>query len=950
VWAGPGRPSSGIRGTLPEVRKSAVLRATPWLVPALAILLHSPASATMPPFAGPVVPEIADAFTRGLLDVPERATGLHTSAAREDWLIPIIRIQFTDSSIVHTKAELERRLFDSTGAEPTGSMFDYYRWVSGRRLRVRGEVVATVLLPHDRNYYAGDAWGVNAVGSPNNDYGMFRDAVTACDGTVDFSRFDLDNDGYVDMLWLVHAGPGGEITGNRRDLWSITSRATAGWSNGSPADCNDLVPGTITQHMRIDRFTVLPELSGLHPGQLNEIGVFCHEFGHTLGLPDLYDTSVLGGAANTGPGNWALMSSGAYGGDGASPESPSHMGAWCSLWLGWVNRVRPTQDTTITLAPLIDGSPLVEFWFQGEDSPEHFLLENRVREGFDRKLPNDGLIVHQVDEAVIGQRISSNRINTGPTPGMRILEADGNFDLFYGFNRGDASDPFPGTARRTFANDMTIPSTRTFTGAPTNIAIENVARVGRNVSLRLNVRAPGWQSPRDVATGAGEPALAFDPAARAAVSPAGRAWLVSSEVVAGRNAVVVRERPWLQSWGPPVAVDRGLGSADEPTLARFVGDNLVVAWIERGNGPGRLCYRARVLGRWGAVRVFDATGECMSPAIAADAKGRVYLSWLEAIDGAVRLQFMQFLYNAPYGVPTTVTVPTDLPAPPTVTAAGDGHAYLLWPDRGGGTHVIYACRFQPDSGLSERFRLSPPTAYSQPEVSAAVDTSGVLYSVWQVNPGSGGEIHFQKRALTGRPTPRDTTLDALGNGLQNPRIALDPTGGLHVAYERLIPTGVQVRYKRWRPVLGWDVRATEVSDANDLSAGGIDLLPTSLGNVDVTWIGSDGTSQRLRDRVRMLDGPLVTAVDPAPAPAPLALTAGPNPLRAGQPLELRGEAVTEGAWIELVDAAGRRVAQVQADAAGRARLGGDATRSLAPGLYFARVRDGDARGRLVVLR
>ena len=905
----------------------------------------------MPPLAGPVVPEIAEAFSRGLLEVPERPTGLEASAAREDWFIPIIRIEFTDSSLVHTKAALERRLFDSTNAEPTGSMYDYYRWVSGRRIRVRGEVVATVRLPHDRYYYAYDAWGVNAVNSPNNDYGMFRDAVSACDPTVDFSRFDLDGDGYVDMLWLVHAGPGGETTGNPRDLWSITSRATAGWSNGSPAELNDLVPGSATLHMRIDRFTVVPELSGLHPGQLNEIGVFCHEFGHTLGLPDLYDTTVLGGAANTGPGNWSLMSSGAYGGDGLSPESPSHMGAWCSLWLGWTSRVRPTQDTTLTLAPLADGTPLLEFWFQGEDSPEHFLLENRVRESFDRKLPNDGLLVHQVDEAVMGQRISSNRVNTGPTPGMRVLEADGQFDLYTGLNRGDQSDPFPGSARVRRIDDMTIPSTRSFTGLPTNISIEDVARVGRNISLRLRVRAPGWQGTRDVASGAGEPGLAIGPSARGVISPAGRSWLVSSEAVGGRTAVVVRERPWLQDWGPAVAVDRALGSAEEPALARFPGDNLAVAWIERNGGPGRVCYRARVLGRWGAVRVFDTTGgECLAPAIAADARGRVFLSWLEVIDGHTTLRFMQFLYSAPYGTPLSVTVPTDLPAPPTLTAAGDGRAYLLWPDAGAGVPALYACRFNPDSGLSARFRLTPATAYPQPAVSAVVDTSGGLYSVWQVNPGSGGEIHVPRRPATGRPTPRDTTIDALGNGLQNPRIAVDPTGGLHVAYERLVPSGTQVRYKRWRPVLGWDLRATEVSDASDESVAGIDLLPTSSGNVDVTWIGFDGIGQRLRERARLLDGSLVTSVEEPPLPPVLALTAGPNPLRAGETLDLRGADVVEGAWIELVDAAGRRIASVRADAAGRARFGAETTRSLSPGLYFARVRDGAARGRLVVLR
>src|SRR5262249_58998129 len=107
----------------------------------------------MPPLTGPVVPEVAQGFANGLFDVPAPVGGLSTSSARDDWFIPIIRVAFTDSAIVHAKVELEQRLFDSTGAEPTGSMVEYYRWVSGRRIRIRGEIVATVTLAHDRNYY-----------------------------------------------------------------------------------------------------------------------------------------------------------------------------------------------------------------------------------------------------------------------------------------------------------------------------------------------------------------------------------------------------------------------------------------------------------------------------------------------------------------------------------------------------------------------------------------------------------------------------------------------------------------------------------------------------------------------------------------------------------------------------------------------------------------------------
>jgi hypothetical protein len=137
-----------------------------------------------------------------------------------------------------------------------------------------------------------------------------------------------------------------------------------------------LVPGSTTEYMRLDPFSCLPELSGLIPGRRSEIGVFCHEFGHALGLPDLYDTSALDQVVNVGPGNWSLMSTGAYGGNGIQPELPAHLGGWASAYLGWSSTIRPAQDTTITITPMSSGGPVVEFWFQGESNPEHFLLEN----------------------------------------------------------------------------------------------------------------------------------------------------------------------------------------------------------------------------------------------------------------------------------------------------------------------------------------------------------------------------------------------------------------------------------------------------------------------------------------------------------------------------------------------------------------------------------------------
>jgi hypothetical protein len=443
----------------------------------------------------------------------------------------------------------------------------------------------------------------------------------------------------------------------------------------------------------------------------------------------------------------------------------------------------------------------------------------------------------------------------------------------------------------------------------------------------------------------------FGAATRAVVAASGDAWQVSSESIGGRLAVVLRSRPWQEPWQPAEVVDGGAGTSSNPTLARIGRSDLAVAWIRDDGGAGQVCYRARVQGHWMTPHVLtNAPGGCLTPAIAADARGRVYLSWLESVDSRPQLRFMQFLYGTPYGQAVTLTIGSDLPTPPTVTAAGSGHAYVLWPDLGSGTNIIYACRFHPDSGLSARFRLTPQTLSSQPALSATVDTTGVLYSVWQVSPGAGSEIHYQRRQLVGRPSTRDTTLEALGDALQNPRIALDPAGGIHVAYERSVPGGQQVRYKVWRPGLGWDNRATEVSDASDQSASYIQLLPTSLGNVTLLWTGYDGQSQRLRVRDRNLDGTLVTDVPELPNRRALAFAAGPNPLRAGQALEFSGAALRAGDVVELLDAAGRRVALAAADAAGRARLERGATAPLAPGLYFANVRGSAARGRVVVLR
>src|SRR5258706_2892563 len=279
-----------------------------------------PASATMPPFHGPLAAQVAAAFRDGLFQPPARHAPLVPSEAgarltREQaaapivWRVPVILASFSDSALITTAADFNQTLFDTTGATATGSVYDYYQWASAGRLRVIPTVVATVTLPHSRHYYGQLANGLSRLVTPNNDAGLVTDALSLCWRNVDWTRFNLhDQDDYVDMLWVVHAGRGGEGTQDRDDLWSITSQLVPYWSNSSTFDVT--APGG--PHVLINRFSILPELSLFAPRRLSEIGVYCHEFGHALGLPDLYDT-VDPRQTNAGPGNWTLMITGAYG-------------------------------------------------------------------------------------------------------------------------------------------------------------------------------------------------------------------------------------------------------------------------------------------------------------------------------------------------------------------------------------------------------------------------------------------------------------------------------------------------------------------------------------------------------------------------------------------------------------------------------------------------------------
>lgn len=232
---------------------------------------------------------------------------------------------------------------DTPGAN---SMRNFYKEQSSGRYAVYGDVTDWVLVPGNAADYdypqKGTAvWNfikdsVNAWYAEQIAAGMTPAQINDYLSQFDkWDRYDYDSDGnfdepdgYIDTFQSVHAGEGEEAGAPAWTIWShswfafYTLRGIAG-----PPFNLDGGTQIGDSNYWVGKYTIQPENGG--------VGVFTHEFGHDLGLPDLYDTS----GGENGTGFWTLMSSGSWMGDGLEDigSKSSHMGAWEKFQLGWLN-------------------------------------------------------------------------------------------------------------------------------------------------------------------------------------------------------------------------------------------------------------------------------------------------------------------------------------------------------------------------------------------------------------------------------------------------------------------------------------------------------------------------------------------------------------------------------------------------------------------------------------
>ena len=322
---------------------------------------------------------------------------------------------------------------------------------------------------HPMEYYGCGDEGVGCGPSVNTpdpgvvtafgDY-LIRDALNAARAGHSNTPLSKDSGGNFDRVIVVHAGNGNETTiGTNGDIWSIFySQDPVIAAAGAGFDEGDVDPDT--------------EGSGI----TSPLGVMCHEFGHSLGLPDQYNTGVNGGTSVVG--KWELMDAGPFDGNGANP---SHMGIWDKMTLGWATP--PTVSSGTASMGFIETTPTGGIRLTAPNGlpQEYFLVEYRSRSSgktYDTAIPGDGLLVWHIDDAITSTRgiaatdpSVQNTVNTGsPHYGISIVAADGI--TISNANQGDAGNPYSN------GGVFTTPQSNNFAGQPSGVTIVNISGVG----------------------------------------------------------------------------------------------------------------------------------------------------------------------------------------------------------------------------------------------------------------------------------------------------------------------------------------------------------------------------------------------------------------------------------------------------------------------------------------
>ena len=300
--------------------------------------------------------------------------------------------------------------YDDNGA--TGSAKDYFDSQFGGMFEFEFEVSEIVTLANRRAYYGqNDKYGNDARPAE-----MVAEACRLADEAgTDFSKYDDDSDGYVDNVFVLFAG---EDEADNPDkyadcIWSHS------WYVKSGAGITLILDGKT-----IDQYACTSEI--MAGGLMTGIGTFCHEFAHTLGLPDFYDTDY-GESGGWAAGLWNSTSLMDGGNQNNWYNTPPYFNAIERELLGLSEPVILERNGSHTLRPINESGQYYKI--AAEIPTEYYLLECRSNEGWDAHIGGSGMLVYHVDKNKTSVW-KQNKVNVNHTHQYaNLIEADGRNDV-----------------------------------------------------------------------------------------------------------------------------------------------------------------------------------------------------------------------------------------------------------------------------------------------------------------------------------------------------------------------------------------------------------------------------------------------------------------------------------------------------------------------------------------
>ena len=311
------------------------------------------------------------------LEMRRAASRMRAAAAQASSLtqgthrIPVILVAFKDTgfSIEDPAAAFDALLneADYSANGGTGSVRDFYVENSHGQYTPVFDVYGPYVLSKDRASYA------------NNAAGALQEACVGLNAQVDFSQYDSDRNGVIDMTLMYYAGYNQAESADETTIWPHQSTI----SGGSRLDGKTL--GT---------YFCTSELKGSSGTRMCGIGTTTHEFGHSLGLPDFYDTDYeLNGEAGA-LYSYSVMCSGSYNNNGRTPPYFNSEELMILGWMGGQSEI--SRQGTLTIGPVQD---YVAYKIPTSTDGEYFVLECRNKTGWDLHLPGNGMLVYHVDKS-----------------------------------------------------------------------------------------------------------------------------------------------------------------------------------------------------------------------------------------------------------------------------------------------------------------------------------------------------------------------------------------------------------------------------------------------------------------------------------------------------------------------------------------------------------------------